>query len=276
MKNKWMYAHIIFLIVLLIIGTFFDYQISEMMSGQWILVSRITEIFGGFPMTILITLTLHIFLVNHQRTDSTRMYFFFILLNLAALIASIANYYVIFRYLNPTSGHSHGPVSLPLIVIAIVLGGLTFVMIQKYLTTLDSNLKRWLWKQSKKVFLFLILVLLLTQGLKTMFARPRYWTVVSGIYSFVPWYTISGPTLQNELMSFISGHTANAYVLVALSWYIKDSFKVRQIVLNGGLCWGFLVGLGRLLSGQHFVTDVSMAGLLVILLFVWIEYKANK
>jgi lipid A 4'-phosphatase len=106
---------------------------------------------------------------------------------------------------------------------------------------------------------FLLLALLLGPGLlvNTVFkeewgrARPREVVEFGGSQEFSGAFVISNQCATN--CSFVSGHAAMGFYLLALAWVL------RRYWLWLGLLLGSVVGLGRLLQGGHFLSDVIFA-----------------
>lgn len=91
-------------------------------------------------------------------------------------------------------------------------------------------------------------------------ARPVQVVQFGGDKTFTPAWIISDQCDRN--CSFVSGHASGAFAWMALAWVFP---RRRRAWLLGGLAWGALIGLVRLLQGGHFLSDVIFSGLLVYL-----------
>ena len=108
--------------------------------------------------------------------------------------------------------------------------------------------------------LFLLLALVLGPGLvvNQVFkenwgrARPREVVDFGGAHQYTPPFEISKQCDGN--CSFVSGHASGAFFILTLSWVFRQR---RWFWFSLGL--GGLVGLGRVLQGGHFVSDVVFA-----------------
>ena len=73
----------------------------------------------------------------------------------------------------------------------------------------------------------------------------------------------AGSHLEDDL-SFPSGHTANSFVVMSLTFFF-DAFgkkKAGDIARIGALCWVIFAMTTRIMAGAHFLSDVA-AGFLV-------------
>ena len=106
-------------------------------------------------------------------------------------------------------------------------------------------------------YVFLLLVLIIGPGLlvnsvlkaESGRARPATVTEFGGVRSFSGAF-VKAHQCENNC-SFVSGHAAMGFYLLALAWV----FGKRRWLLLGTLL-GALVGLGRIMQGAHFLSDV--------------------
>ena len=143
-----------------------------------------------------------------------------------------------------------------------------------------------LTKKSNTPYLWLIFAVLafcifmsLVPGvtlLKSIFHRPRYRTLV--LYDdigFHNWWErcsnykdlmLEHGIIKEEFKSFPSGHAGASLVFVlavsALPLLDKKYEKIQLPLFYGGLAWVLLVSFTRILVGAHFLSDVSMGGIL--------------
>ncbi len=120
------------------------------------------------------------------------------------------------------------------------------------------------WKRFRPALLFLLLTELigpglLNLGLKYTINRPR---PGNGL-GFFPLFSV-GPARTDN--GFPSGHTASAFVLLALAYLIPRSKPVLRRL--AGACffsWGVVVAMSRLIWGVHYPTDVFFGALITIM-----------
>ena len=118
-------------------------------------------------------------------------------------------------------------------------------------------------RKARKYGLILIILvaaeIIVVNILKIIWARPRMRSMDS-IDQFKYWYQINGPSNDNELKSFPSGHTANGFVVIAFVMFFNMASKLKKnIYLVFAGVWGGLVALSRVVRGDHFLSDVLMS-----------------
>ena len=110
--------------------------------------------------------------------------------------------------------------------------------------------------------LFLVLLLVIAPGLLTnsLFKdhwgrpRPRQLDMFGGTMAFhEPWQP--GPAPKNA--SFPAGHPTVAFYLSAPYFVLRRSHRRQGLIwLSGGILYGIVMGMARVIQGGHFVTDV--------------------
>jgi membrane-associated PAP2 superfamily phosphatase len=111
------------------------------------------------------------------------------------------------------------------------------------------------------LLVFLGLGLSINWGLKEFWGRPRPVTVqeLGGVYPFQKIHEISHYCRSN--CSFVSGHAGTGFAL--LGWGLMATPAVRRRWWRVGMSAGLLFGLGRIVQGGHFVSDIVFAGLVI-------------
>ncbi len=102
---------------------------------------------------------------------------------------------------------------------------------------------------------------LLVNGLKAISGRPRPWQidVFGGEANFVPAWRFDDACVSN--CSFVSGHASVGFAIFWILAWLDAKRRDRWLVL--GMLGGLWVGLGRMLQGGHFPSDVVWSGWLV-------------
>ena len=138
---------------------------------------------------------------------------------------------------------------------------------------------RPLWQLDRKSLVFLIASMALGPGLvaNTLLkdhwgrARPTQIEAFGGTQRFTPAPLPAVECANN--CAFVSGHAALGFSLVAFAFLLPRGSR-RRSATAATLGLGAVIGLGRIVQGAHFLSDVVFAGLLVYgitaLLYWWI------
>ena len=126
-----------------------------------------------------------------------------------------------------------------------------------------GSLYRRAWVRHRRACALLLLAVALGPGLlvngilKPLWGRPRPHQVeiFGGARPYRYWWQ---PGHLGGGRSFSSGHAATGYVLVVGAYVVTP--RRRRLVLGGALLYGSLVGLARIVTGAHFVSDVLWSG----------------
>jgi lipid A 4'-phosphatase len=136
-----------------------------------------------------------------------------------------------------------------------------------------------LWRFDRNALIFLVAALAIGPGilvntvLKDHWGRARPYQIeeFGGAHQFSPAPEIAEQCTRN--CSFVSGHAAVAFCLVAFAFLLPPERR-RDIAIIAALVFGALIGLGRIVAGHHFLSDVVDAGLVVVgttwLLYRWL------
>lgn len=120
----------------------------------------------------------------------------------------------------------------------------------------------------RKAGLFLVIFIVLGPGLvvnailKDHWGRPRPADIVQfgGTESFHQAWERGIP---GQGKSFPSGHASIGFFLFAPFFiFRKNAAKLAKVFLFMGISYGLLMGLGRMLQGGHFPSDVLWAGVI--------------
>jgi len=135
----------------------------------------------------------------------------------------------------------------------------------------DSKFK----EMRKAAILFILLVIgeiILVNVVKEVWGRPRM-RILESIDGFKKWYEINGPALNNNYKSFPSGHTANAFSVIAYTLFFSYFKNInKKTVMIIAIIWGVGVALSRVVLGAHFLSDVITGGYITIFLFIVLNF----
>ena len=269
----------IFLTILMLIGSFLDYQISSTLYNPNSIFGIFFASYGQLPAMLCICIGGTLLIRVSQSCQSFIKGLCFILgilLNVLA-IAGIS--------LDPMLYISHMSIGLS-IMIAIVIVMIGDIVSFKISKDTPKN-------ELKKIILLLLgttfLELLIINIIKIPWSRPRMRMIVQQPFaSFQPWWII-GSHMKNHFMalgvaaeefkSFPSGHTGNAacaILLVILPLVCQKLKGKENILFFIGIIFTLIVAFSRIIMGAHFLTDVTIGmsvTLIIEMLLIHILWK---
>ena len=119
---------------------------------------------------------------------------------------------------------------------------------------------------NQRAYVYLLLVLLVGPGLLSSIfkdnwhrARPISIEQFGGEQQFTPAFVITDQCDTN--CSFFSGHPTSLYFFIAVALVAPPVYRRRFMTL--AIAGGLIVGLGRVVQGGHFFSDVITSGFMV-------------
>lgn len=188
----------------------------------------------------------------------------------------LASFQIVFLPVNYI--YEHTDESIPIFAWVIVAAlSIAFCILGFYLAKkIDAEKFKKVRKYGLILIILVVAEIVLVNVLKIIWARPRMRSMES-MDQFKHWYKINGPSNDNELKSFPSGHTANGFVAIAFVMFFNTVSKLKKnLYLGFAVVWGALVALSRVVRGDHFLSDVLMSCLLTFLLFLLIQKLVLK
>lgn len=91
-------------------------------------------------------------------------------------------------------------------------------------------------------------------------ARPSHSVEFGGSLTFTPAFVVATECKHN--CSFVSGHASVGFLFYSFA-FIMPWVKRRKAVLAASTLMGSIFGLGRIIEGGHFLSDVVFAGFVV-------------
>ena len=151
-----------------------------------------------------------------------------------------------------------------------ILGALALVLC--VLAKLGKTPRSYL-KPSLVVILTAILGpgLLVNGILKPNWGRPRP-SEIAGMGGDREYRRVWEPQGPGQGRSFTCGHCAMAYAVSSVAAFYPLHPVIAVIGLTGGLAFGTVTGIARLVQGGHFPTDIVWSGVLVLMLIVALYY----
>ncbi len=281
-------------LVAFILGNIFDFKIGEKIyslgTPNWfaIIMSAISEI------PVIMALALGGCLCIAGRPTNTKKVWtvFSVIIGVLGLCAAAYFTFDTFKYIyqfdhlsnfNPKSENFNNP------TILIVAGVVTILMLVGCYFFYKKITPKFDAKTMLIIGIFFLVISIsvaaFATALKYLWSRPRPRYVFSTadpasafhyLYQLSPFYAFKAEVSDN-FKSFPSGHTTYATLslfvlpmLTLLSKKSEDDRKLQIILFYVGLIWVLLVALSRILANAHYLSDVSGAAFICLIL-VFIE-----
>lgn len=253
----------------LLVGSFFDYQISSALFNSSNLFGRFVEAAGELPFELTASVA-GIMLVRSARPDSKASKW---LAALGVLInVGLVGYEIIGSL---RVGDKLVAAQLVLTFVLVIAANLIVYRLTR--DTDPDDLTRW---ALMVLAVWVAQAIILNVIVKPLWSRPRMRVIeVTPGLNFQPWWVIGNPdkwsyiaagVIKDGFKSFASGHTAHAAIGLMLAGLPAAAFTEkpsrRRVVFWAASLVAALVAFGRIVIGAHFLTDVSCGFALVLAL----------
>ena len=289
-------------ISLLLVATFFDLQISNLLAGKWMVngdymssnkFGRFFEVVGEMPLYLFIMLACAVivskcFEIKRKWLKITLCVLFFIVGVGLGYYGGDKFWAYIYKLDKVKYVWFNDNIFLLIstVVLSIILEILFVLLISK-------KLNKYINQLLPVAVIVLIAALIsngIVQGAKPFFARERYRAIYYLNYinytnhpGFTPWYVVGGSsgkivaTFPEELgitstffSSFPSGHTCAAGITYGLMFIpvFVDKFKHSKynwIFIACGIFYTGLIAFSRIVMGAHYLSDVLFGGTIVFI-----------
>ena len=264
--KRFVWISVVVLIILLgilAIGDL-DYTISKALINPESIWANFFNMFGELPAMLGLLIAVSIFFGGRKKDIKWRNTLGYIVSMPLMLLFSFAvaimpiNYYF-----------EHAEISVPTLWygIALILAVVIFILALFIIKKAGNEKLKEMRKVGIVLLVLIIAEMLLVNVVKIIWARPRMRSIESAD-EFVHWYKINGISNDNELKSFPSGHSANAFIMLAYTMFLPYFEKIKKGgALAFAVAWGVCVSLSRVVLGAHFLSDVLVGGYITILLF---------
>ena len=277
MKNAKIFipASIVFIGVLLILafGTL-DYNVSLNLVNRGSIWAEFFNMFGEFPSFAGLLAFVAISYGARNRLNKALNVIYSILAFPFMLLLTYVIVFMPFRYRYEfvETGIPQNMQIIIYVLTAILFAGVVYLVFK-----IPPETLRKYRRAAGVVALLVFTEVILVNSLKSLWARPRMRSMES-FEQFKYWWQINGPVPMNEeLRSFPSGHTANAFIMVAfLSFLDKNKAKLYRNFAIFAFIWCGLTALSRVVLGAHFLSDVVFSGYLTVVLYFLFESLINK
>lgn len=303
-KRKTMVLTIItlFLVIMMVIATFFDYQISLALStlekGEYYsknLFCIIFEMFGELPSYLISSFALCVLMVAvEKKIKSVEMRW--VVKSLCILIIIILNTICFYRTFNYVKRYFHVNLNdLTVVLIGIVYSSALCCLLFFLTGKINSDDVRSLSIWSLIAIFTIVFSQATVHVLKPAIGRIRFRTInyLGDESLFSNWYDFSRVDKNVKLWlknligsdsykSFPSGHTtgcASLLTLILLPKYVRklNNEKANVIIAISTVLLTVLVALSRIMIGAHFLSDVVVAIILTtVMLALSVELVEKK
>ena len=142
--------------------------------------------------------------------------------------------------------------------------------------------KKHIFSLSKKAYIYLLLVMFIGPGLLNTIskdnwgrARPVMIEQFGGDREFTPAFVMTDQCDKN--CSFFSGHPTSVFFFIAVA--LVSPLRFRRKIMGFAIVGGGLVGLGRVIQGGHFLSDIVTSGFFVAItsyIIYWLMFVSSK
>ena len=268
MRKTYKYTLLV-ISVLLVIFAFTDLQISNAIYNSNSSFGMIFEAIGEFPAAVIATFyTVSLMLTRNKEKSvkyNLRTGGYIILLLLFALMAAMLPV----KYFN-------GPtVLIPIIATLYIV--ISYIISKKYSSTNREELRN----AAIVGILTFVFVVITFNLVKMGWGRERYRHMIAtgSFEGFSLWFTPQKLTTDNEFMSFPSGHSANAAIMIWITLiptFITSLREKKNWFIGFSLLWILVVPISRIMVGAHFASDVTMGVTITLIIFAILESRYIK
>ena len=258
-NKKYFLVLICSFVILMSVFAFFDLDISLALLNMDSSFGKFAEISSEIPLDLLTMISFAILFVGRSKKKT----FWSILGSVICFIGVFEYGFFIFFF-------SIKYVSTKL---AIILGGVLGTVMGIGGLFMAKKLLYLHREELIRVALIVVVSVLLQElfvnVLKIIWDRPRMRDLVAPYSDFCPWYKPHASKVGGD--SFPSGHTAKAAgaCLYTLLCDVYERLKgKRMCFLFGGLLWTIVIGVGRIVLGAHFASDVTAGAFFMLLAII--------
>lgn len=287
-KNAILLVAII-LIVLTILGSFFDYQIAKSVYwGEHYLDNIFGVIFsfiGIIPTFVGWSfLGASILCLSKKQVKNAKARKWLTAFSVLLFILSFFYFCNTIMMANNGAFSVHWLIAYPVGIFVIL--GATYLGYKLSKNSQDKTLLK------KMVFLAIVsvVIMIIVSATKVIMDRPRYRFVLlmQNPEYFRNWWqsgsdiknSVESALANNDFSSFPSGHSAYSlfaiFIFPALADFIPKLKKYKALLFIGGFIWWGLTAFSRLTVGAHYLTDVCLAGLLTIISYALVKLIFDK
>lgn len=248
-----------------------DYDVSRQLVNEGSPFGMFLNHFGEIPAYLGVVISAFILYGARQRGSRTRTVVQHLLVLPVLVILTFFVVWLPFQYLYEYTEYAGATV--PEVIqqgVSWLVWIETALLVVIGLALTNAPARERFERLARPAWLFIAVVVLsviVVNLVKIGWARPRMRSI-DNLEGFRYWYEIAGPTNDNELKSFPSGHTAVSFGVIAYALFAPYTSRLRAgYIVAFGAVWGSLVALSRVVIGAHFLSDVLAGAYVTVLLF---------
>lgn len=148
-----------------------------------------------------------------------------------------------------------------------------------------SKIKGDIYKITGKVIalcvISLIAELVIISGIKLVWGRMRFREYIQTGEGFTAWYLPQFRVIHDGYKSFPSGHTANALLILPITFFF-DALGKRKAGVAARIChlvWMLVIMTSRIMAGAHYLSDVTAGALItftIVIIVAEIIFRPKK
>ena len=260
-----------FLIIstLLVIFAFTDLQISNAVYNPTSKFGLLFEAIGEFPAAVIATFCTVGLLLTRKKDKSLKYFLGTIGYIIILCLFSLMGAALPIKYFNGTN------LLIPAIAVLYII--ISYVIAKKYSITNREELR----KAAIIGVLTFVFVIITFNLIKYLWGRERYRHMIQigSFDGFSRWFIPQGFSSGNEFMSFPSGHSANAAIMIWITLiptFIKKLKDKQNWLLIFAVVWTIIVPISRVIVGAHFASDVTMGITITLTIFTLLKNKYIK
>ena len=273
-QKKLLYIMLPISLIGVILGSFFDLSLSQAVCNQESMYGIILAGFGQVPCMLAFLASAALAVASFDKEKLPH--------SIGMLVLAVLDLIATKLYFDDCYDNFKNKVLATVICIAICLTFTVFVYVY-----VDKSNKDRLRKIALFLFLTPLLVYVVYELIKQFRGRPRYRMIITrDDISFENWWDFSSTVksqyadviAKDEFKSFPSCHAASAaatLILPVLCKVVEPLRKRENILFVICAIFPILVAFARIVTGAHFLSDVSF-GLIVAIVVMLIMEKIFK
>lgn len=269
--RKELIVFMVMAIVLLVIGSFFDYQISNYLFNSQSLISKSVNIVVELP-TYLMMAFFSGGIFNTRNHDENFASYASAMMGLGLMI--IFGFMCGYQFL----------LNMGLYSITLTLAVDIGICISAYILTklISDHHALGLRKLSKVALISFFIMLLTVVGIKCVFHRVPFRRLYGSLEVYAPWYQsqVLFDLLSYDLRSLPSSGCSLAamlLMLILIPEFVFDFKDKKEIVMILICAWIFLVAMSLIILGYAYLSDVVLGMMIsvgsIVIAYAWVYLR---